>query len=227
MKTTQLSIAAAVGLGLSLSFAGAGHAQHEAQVVRITDATELVAGGHQPGEDVWKVLDQPDHRPMAQRIAERAQRELSGILPSGGDRSSSVQGVDFVWLRNGAVGSTNGTFGQSCLAGSATGFADAHLPLPSDRQLQFFDVWTRDDSASGNLSVRLYATCSPAFAAGPPTQVLLSTIDTAGTPGNGFAFQTLNLPGEVTSTCSYFVRMIASECADGTALALQKVRVVW
>jgi hypothetical protein len=226
MHYTPLA-APCLGLALAVAGIGSGHAQHAPQLERISDPAELATGGHHPGEEVWRVVAPLDSRPLAQRVAEREQQALAGVLPSDGQRSSSVQGSQFVWLRETAVGTTNGNFGQSCLAGSATGFADAHLPIPSDRSLGFFDVWTRDASAAGDLTVRLYATCSPAFNAGAPTQILLSTIQTSGAAGNGFEFQTLGLPGQVTSTCGYFVRMIASNCADGTSLALQKVRVTW
>jgi hypothetical protein len=227
MNSMQSIATTAAGLALALALAGPGHAQDLAQVVRMTDPVELAVRGHAPDAEVWKLVASPDPRPLAQRIAEREQAELAGVLPSDGQRSRSVQGTDFVWLRDTAVGSTSGNFSQACLAGSGTGFADAHLAVPSDRAPAFMDVWTRDASAAHNLEVALYATCSPAFAAGAPTQIELASVATTGSAGNAFEFVSINAPGQVTSTCTYFVRMIASGCADGTDLAVQKVRVVW
>jgi len=215
---------------LALLACGNLAAQASEPVEWITDPAELAARGFDPdGPPIQRLIIEPDTRPLAERLAERELIETSVDVGGGDVRWASVQATDFMLLGDEAAYTTQGNFNFSCLAGAPTNlFADAPIHFRDDRRLRFFDVWTHDSSASGDVEVLLYRVCQPAFTAAAPVVTELASRSSTGSGGNQFSF--VSIPGMVhsqNSICSYWVRTRFPNCTAGIDLKVLKARVVW
>jgi hypothetical protein len=196
----------------------------------ITDPEELAPRGFDPdGPPIQRLIIEPDPRPFEEQVAERERNEIAGGTGNIEVTWASVQATDFQLLGDEAGYNTQGNFIFSCSPGSPSNmWADAAIPLPRNRRLRFFDVWTYDTSADHNVEVLLYRACQPIFSADPPVVTELASRTSSGSSGNQFSF--VSIPGPIytqTAACTYWVRARFSSCNDTTALRVQKARVIW
>lgn len=198
----------------------------------ISDPAALAARGFDPdGPPLWKLKAVDDPSQLAARRAERADEEQRAGSPEFGGpavRWASVQGSDFRFLNEAANYTTMGNFTLSCRAGSLNRFADAPVFLKNDRRLSWLDVWTADTDGANGVNVALYRSCQPGFSGGAPVVTELGIINGGSfSGGNRFQYLLMSPVHVENSTCAYWVRAMFDDCSAGTAVQVQKVRVMW
>lgn len=201
--------------------------------VWITDPAELEARGYgRNAPPVRRLIPVEDHRPLAERIAEREAEERTRAAASdvGGRavRWAAVQGTDFRFLNELATYNA-ANFEIYPLPSSPNRFADAPITLRDDRRIRFLDVWTTDFHPDHSVDVDLIETCHPSFGAGSPVITELATV-VGGNFSGGNRFDFVVVPGNVyvdNALCTYFIRARFSNVAGDANVRLLKVRVVW
>lgn len=192
--------------------------------VPITDPTEIESMGL-PADtrNVFRLVDAD---------ATESPRDLE---PDGGvdpayTHSSTVTAEDFV-LTSSLADYDIAAFSQLyCPTGATNRIASATLNLPSDRRLQYLDVWGKDDLTSEVINVYLYETCQSQSGPPDPSNTLLAQVNSPDTAELDFASYDTIPANTYTDNllCTYTINaVLGSDACDGSLLKLYKVRVVY
>ena len=193
--------------------------------VPVTDAAELAAlGMSEDAENIFRIeYEQPaDLKVLRGNI---------GADPRAiGQNWSLIMGTEFTGIDNRFSRIPTGYPAELiCQTGSAERRARARVPLEFDRRLTFLDIWAYDGSATADLTVRLWESCSPGFESGSPLITQIGTLTTSGSAGHVATW--IGLPGIYPDTvqCSYYAEAdFGDGCpASGFDLRLSAVRVIW